>query len=128
MLPKVLQCIFHIGSKHTFGGTFSKHKLLFYISFFLSMSFNCLTERPTLTFVIFISFVLWLTSVSPRENRSSNGGESEFVLVILSETCGIAYCTWITSQICHVDECDDAHKALSSAPGIFCVMSMSYNH
>ena len=80
------------------------------------------------SFVIFFSFVLWLTSVSPRENRSSKGGESEFVLVILSKTCGIAYCTWITSQICHVDGCDDAHKALSSAPGIFCVMSMSYNH
>ena len=29
---------------------------------------------------------------------------------------------------CNVDECDDAHKALSSAPGIFYVMSMSYNH
>lgn len=28
-------------------GTFSKHKLLFYIFFNISMSFNCLTERPT---------------------------------------------------------------------------------
>lgn len=45
MLPKVLQCIFHIGSKHTFGGTFSKHKLLFYIRFFLKYVLQLLDRK-----------------------------------------------------------------------------------
>lgn len=61
MFPKVLQFVPHTGSSAHLGKILKaqiagSHKLFFF--FFLSMSFNCMTERPILTFLIFISILL----------------------------------------------------------------------